>query len=899
MDREDKKYIDLGIIECDEENLLVANDTNKFDETLVYHGTDNDFDDFEEGRINWFTTDENYAKQYGQKILKRDIDTSDFIDIGEINQYLDYVDDDDYDKDGKLIVDYSNTFVPKCLKELADKIDVDVDELISIYNMEHLSEYEDEDGITFLANSLYDITNSLYFYNLLKEKNIKGIIASEGGITTYGVVDKSVINKLNESLHKATPYMLRNDGQVFECKGWHPYISNVYDNREDNLDSLINERLWELEWYYNNTLSENTKNLIRILINSCCNKQLNLTDEQKLKDMFNVSDDTYICRDDNELYSILENLNNETNQEFCKVRTSDIKFGGNSNDIYFRISSIGFNWFDLIWKFVMKNSNDISSVTISRDTRVRDFSQGECYKIKGKEINHMPTEEFLTLSGNPVLENYKCKLNIINKAIPKLKTGKSLNESYPNLHPKDINGFYNRQVKEELDWDINNILQPSDVHTIEDKGDYRLHTFKGEYSDQYVEEYKTLKGIMSRVMDNFINNKDYMTDDMTLYIEYKDGSTYYLGGSFDDGKFKKTGIKNVIIDDGTYAVYGDWIPRMEGGALYIETPLTNKGNEQVNEDLSQEVDSEGNPLSNEQVEFFKNSKVRDNQGRLLVCYHSTNKDFDVFKYATFFTPNKQFSLGYGNKIKECYLNLEKPFIIDYDKLWDFVEAHDNGEDYFENELDIVNEFGINTPDLYFTLLGAYDFSNDTSYYDVIDAVQGEGDYDGIILYNSMMNAGIDTQIITFYPNQIKSIDNKTPSSSDNINEDLTTDNYYRYEIFKDGKLVGGLFKGYVDIMSDLKEFFPSYTALFNDIGKEIPKPDVNYDGYDSDLIRSAFTEYGVKKFENALKTIKDEFTKNNIKLVKKKVNPDEDAIIYGDPYQIVYYDDMANVEPLD
>ena len=193
-------------------------------------------------------------------------------------------------------------------------------------------------------------------------------------------------------------------------------------------------------------------------------------------------------------------------------------------------------------------------------------------------------------------------------------------------------------------------------------------------------------------------------------------------------------------------------------------------NEELNEDLSQEVDSEGNPLSNEQVEFFKNSKVRDNQGRLLVCYHSTNKDFDVFKYATFFTPNKQFSLGYGNKIKECYLNLEKPFIIDYDKLWDFVEAHDNGEDYFENELDIVNEFGINTPDLYFTLLGAYDFSNDTSYYDVIDAVQGEGDYDGIILYNSMMNAGIDTQIITFYPNQIKLIDNKNPSNSNNINE---------------------------------------------------------------------------------------------------------------------------------
>lgn len=274
---------------------------------------------------------------------------------------------------------------------------------------------------------------------------------------------------LNESLHKATPYMLRNDGQVFECKGWHPYISNIYDSKEDNLDSLINERLWELEWYYDNSLNNNVKENIKILVNTCCNKDINFEkDKDELFNKFNVDENTYVCRDDNELYSILENLNNEMNQEFCKVRTSNVKFGGNSNDIYFRISSIGFNWFDLIWKFVMNNSKDISSVTISRDTRVRDFTQGECYKIKGKEINHMPTNEFLTLEGNPIIENFNSSLNMINKALPKLKEGKSLNESYPNLHPKDINGFFKKQIKEELDWDINNILQPSENHTFED-----------------------------------------------------------------------------------------------------------------------------------------------------------------------------------------------------------------------------------------------------------------------------------------------------------------------------------------------------------------------------------------------------------------------------------------------
>ena len=48
-------------------------------------------------------------------------------------------------------------------------------------------------------------------------------------------------------------------------------------------------------------------------------------------------------------------------------------------------------------------------------------------------------------------------------------------------------------------------------------------------------------------------------------------------------------------------------------------------------EMSNEYDSEGNQLSVKQAEFFKNSKVRDSQGRLLVCYHGTkNPGFTEF-----------------------------------------------------------------------------------------------------------------------------------------------------------------------------------------------------------------------------------------------------------------------------
>ncbi len=45
---------------------------------------------------------------------------------------------------------------------------------------------------------------------------------------------------------------------------------------------------------------------------------------------------------------------------------------------------------------------------------------------------------------------------------------------------------------------------------------------------------------------------------------------------------------------------------------------------------SMRVDSEGRELSEAQQEFFKDSKVRDEEGRLLTVYHATDNDFTVF-----------------------------------------------------------------------------------------------------------------------------------------------------------------------------------------------------------------------------------------------------------------------------
>lgn len=178
----------------------------------------------------------------------------------------------------------------------------------------------------------------------------------------------------------------------------------------------------------------------------------------------------------------------------------------------------------------------------------------------------------------------------------------------------------------------------------------------------------------------------------------------------------------------------------------------------------QETDSEGNPLSPEQIEFFKNSKVRDKQGRLLVCYHGTDAEFNEFKkefigtkssasYTTgayrgatggfFFSNDSDFAHTFGSIIHKYYLNLTHPFILS-DEGW--------GDACTQTDIrrgDIQRECNISHSD------GAMIVSTD----------------------EELINGDYDRVIIAFHPNQIKSITNKNPTNSNNINENNLNEVY--------------------------------------------------------------------------------------------------------------------------
>lgn len=222
---------------------------------------------------------------------------------------------------------------------------------------------------------------------------------------------------LNESIKPATPYMIRNDGKVFTCGTIHPYIAtDIYNTLKDNISYLFSDDFESLLWFYTNTARVETKKAIEILVSavvldfsSAFGLSQHHIDKIKKSVDFNL-DSVHITREQvNNLYI---NLNNLCNQEFLRARTSNMLYGGSNNSIYFRISSVNFNWFDIIWDFVNRHKMFISDITIVKDSR----TFGGKYDVY-KKFNHIPIGIFLTLSGNPIVEDCNDAFKLINESI--------------------------------------------------------------------------------------------------------------------------------------------------------------------------------------------------------------------------------------------------------------------------------------------------------------------------------------------------------------------------------------------------------------------------------------------------------------------------------------------------
>ena len=242
---------------------------------------------------------------------------------------------------------------------------------------------------------------------------------------------------------------------------------------------------------------------------------------------------------------------------------------------------------------------------------------------------------------------------------------------------------------------------------------------------------------------------------------------------------------------------------------------------EVATETTSQVDSLGRELSTEQTNFFKDSKVVDEDGNLLVMYHGTRADFNTFDMnksgqnyegdwsafgrGFYFTPNQEaaneFSSaaieGNSKNVKEVYLNITKPFYTE--------------DSYSESNLKGKYNLDDATLDKGYKVI---EYLNKNGY-DSTKVLQELG-YDGVIdSYNGKIE-----EVVAFKPNQIKNTDNTKPTLSEDIRYSLSseTDNKGRtltnaqVERFKDSKVR--------DNEGKLKEIYHGTTADFNKFSYE-------------------------------------------------------------------------------
>lgn len=183
------------------------------------------------------------------------------------------------------------------------------------------------------------------------------------------------------------------------------------------------------------------------------------------------------------------------------------------------------------------------------------------------------------------------------------------------------------------------------------------------------------KGIGQNILNDIIDYADKKGKTITLtptsqYLTKNRLTNWYKKNGFVENKGRNT---NYSISDTMYR-----LPKNS----------TNNNIRSMKQNTNKVTDSQGRTLTKQQQEYFKNSKVRDENGNLLVMYHGTEANvgvpetswftiFDIDKAGNhgsmlgdgfYFTSNKSHAEQYAHtrgNIYETYLNIENPLELDY------------------------------------------------------------------------------------------------------------------------------------------------------------------------------------------------------------------------------------------
>lgn len=203
-----------------------------------------------------------------------------------------------------------------------------------------------------------------------------------------------------------------------------------------------------------------------------------------------------------------------------------------------------------------------------------------------------------------------------------------------------------------------------------------------------------------------------------------------------------------------------------------------------------ETDSLGNVLSDEQVKYFKNSKIRDRQGRLLVVHHGTFSSFNQFDKGDI-----GFHFGTEKAAKERQDFTDPDRIIKkewrigqyYLNITNFLDMYDIGDWDGSNLASHIIEsrlLPLSDEEIRYLqqiqMMGGLGMGRNHDPTLMLREFLLKKGIDGIMYENAYEDDG-SISYVALNPEQIKSITNKTPTSSKNLNEESDNLSYDKFE----------------------------------------------------------------------------------------------------------------------
>lgn len=410
----------------------------------------------------------------------------------------------------------------------------------------------------------------------------------------------------------------------------------------------------------------------------------------------------------------------------------------------------------------------------------------------------------------------------------------------------DTNDYYN--TADYLLYDVakNGFTQESEIAS------FVKREYKGEIGERYTSEIgNKILALMQYIKSNL--ETDYFEAKPRRAVDLKEIKSVLLPENASEGVIDALNSHNI-----EHITYSDNDTRSN-----IISRL-----DKYKFSLKSKVDSEGSQLTEKQFEYFKDSKVVNGAGNLLVVYHGSGHTFTVFDtdmvglngsqegQGIYFTDNKETAESYfrrDGQLLKGYLNIKKPLsdseiTLTKNQVAKMIKAIDPTGDEVLANYDSTGGFGYPSTAWYNRVLdetvnSCFEYCDTDSEILANIANSGAGasrvlktiyekfGYDGYIVKNKYKGASV---FVAFDSSQFKNIDNLNPTEDEDIrfslkNESPTTYEYeqtIRYSLVEDKNTLDFLnnqkhIKVYRAMQIIDGKLYPPMAAKINENGKSV------------------------------------------------------------------------------